>query len=272
MARQVRFIAAMLLVSQGLLQHEARAEERTDAPQEALDADVRGEEPGAEPIDDAAERAEAHSDERGDDAPEQGERTPKHWQLGIAINAITYQLARFDVEPINSGARVPGTLDRTNYGPSGGPVLIEASYVLFERLALGVMLDVGSGLNTITVERLGTNGFQIEQSTGSFAVGPRVAYYFFPESALRPFGTLAFGYTKSPSKQLDQALQLTVYQGFAGAGLSYFLSSAFSLDTSVRAAYGIGSGYFLDNGILQNAGLSGSVFTLMWVVGTSGWL
>lgn len=260
MAQKVCVIAALLIVSQVLSPDLARATADTNAEQDADPQSERIEQDTAKTDDDADERT-AHDD-----------RTAKHWQLGIAINVVNHQVASFDVEPINSGAKVPGTLDRTNYGPSGGPVLIEASYLLFDRLALGVMLDLGSGLNTITVERLGTNGFQIEQSTGSFAVGPKVAYYLLPDSALRPFGTLAFGYTKSPSKQLDQALQLTVYQGFAGAGLSYFLSPGFSLDTSVRAAYGVGSGYFLDNGILQNAGLSGSVFTLMWVVGTSGWL
>lgn len=252
-------LPVLLLVTQGSTASEARADEAADPGEFTRNTDVDAEERG-------------RTDDGAAESSKKDVVTPKHWQLSIALNAVSRQRATFDVEPLNSGARVPGSLERTNYGPSGGPVLIEASYLVSGRLALGLMLDLGSGLNLVTVERLGTNGFQIEQSSGSFAVGPRLAYFLFPDSTLRPFGTLAFGYTRSPSKQLDQALNLTVYQGFAGAGVSYFLSPNFSLDTSVRAAYGIGSGYFLDNGILQNAGLSGSVFTLLWAVGTSGWL
>lgn len=222
----------------------------------AASARVHAEEPGTETVETRSSAAAL---------------SPMAWQLGVSITAISSQNADFDVEPIGSGERLPGSLKRTNYGPSGGPVLLEAGYVLSRSLVLGLMLDFGSGLNTITIEQIGEKGFKIEQSGGSFAVGPRVAYLFLPEHRLRPFVNAAFGYTKNPSKQLDQELRLTVYQGFAGVGASYFLSPGFSLDTSVRAGYGIGSGY-VDSGILKNASVSGSVYTVFWLFGTSGWL
>lgn len=193
------------------------------------------------------------------------------WRIGISINAIATQNANFDVEPIGSGERLPGSLKRTDYGPSGGPVILEAGYVLSRSLVLGMMLDFGSGLNVITIEGIGETGFKIEQSGASFAVGPQVTYLFLPEHRLRPFVDVAFGYTKNPSKQLDQELRLTIYQGIGGAGVSYFLTPGFSLDTSIRAGYGIGSGY-VDSGILKNASVSGSVYSVLWMFGTSGWL
>jgi hypothetical protein len=199
----------------------------------------------------------------------QHESTPDvHWQFGVALTLLSYQRADFHVEPINSGQSLPGSLERTNYGPSGGSVILEPGYVVGNQLALGILLDIGSGLNESKVKDL---SFEISQSQASLAIGPRVAYYLLPSSRIRPFGTLAFGYTFTPSKQAGQGLRLTMYQGFAGLGLAYFAHPNFSFDTSLRAAYGIGSGY-VDTGVLKNASLSGSIYTLMWTLGTTGWL
>lgn len=198
-----------------------------------------------------------------------GEPTEQiHWQFGVALTMLSYQRADFHVEPINSGQSLPGLLERTNRGPSGGSVVLEPGYVVGNQLVLGILLDIGAGLNESKVKDL---NFEISQSQASLAVGPRVAYYLNPNGRLRPFGTLAFGYTFTPSKQAGQGLRLTMYQGTAGVGLSYFPIPFFSLDTSVRAAYGIGSGY-VDTGVLKNAALSGSIYTLMWAIGTTGWL
>jgi hypothetical protein len=213
----------------------------------------------------ADEQAELHKTA----APAKAESDDQiHWQFGIALTAVSYQRADFHVEPMNSGQSLPGTLERTNYGPSGGSVVLEPGYVIGNKLVLGMLLDIGSGLDESLVKDL---SFKIEQSGASFAVGPRVAYYLAPTSRLRPFGTLAFGYTFTPSKQAGQGIRLTMYQGFAGIGLSYFALPFFSFDTSLRAAYGIGSGY-VDTGVLKNAGLSGSIYTVMWMIGTTGWL
>jgi hypothetical protein len=192
----------------------------------------------------------------------------RHWQFSIALNLYSYQRATFNVEPINSGRSFPGTLERTNIGPSGSPVLIEPGYVIGNRLVLGMLLDLGSGLMEIKIKGL---SFEIAESSASLAIGPRVAYLFAPNSSLCPFATVALGYGSTPSTAAAQGLRLTEYQGFAGAGLSYFVAEAFSFDTSVRAAYGIASGY-VDSGVLKNAGLSGSIYTLMWTLGTTGWL
>lgn len=221
---------------------------------------MHAEEPGTEPAETRASAAPASI----------------AWHLGVSLNAISTQNADFDVEPIGSGEHLPGSLQRTNDGPSGGLVLLEAGYVqagyvLSRSLVLGLMLDFASGLNAIAIERIGEEGFELEQSAGSFCVGPRVAYLFLPEHRLRPFVNAAFGYTKNPCKQLARELRLTVYQGFAGAGASHFLSPGFSLDTSVRAGYGLGSGY-VDTGILKNASVSGSVYTVLSLFGTSDWL
>jgi hypothetical protein len=192
----------------------------------------------------------------------------RHWQFGIALNVYSYQRATFNVEPVNSGRSFPGSLERTNIGPSGSSVLIEPGYVLGDRFVLGMLLDLGSGLMEIKIKGL---SFDIAESSASLAIGPRLAYLFAPNSRLCPFATVALGYGSTPSTAAAQGLRLTEYQGFAGAGLSYFIAETFSFDTSVRAAYGIASGY-VDSGVLKNAGLSGSIYTLMWTLGTSGWL
>jgi hypothetical protein len=218
---------------------------------------------------DTADMAEDGDDATAEKAPQAVQTAQEmHWQFGIALNVLAYQRASFDVTPINSGQSLPGTLDRTNIGPSGSSVLLEPGYVFGNRLVLGMLLDVGNGVNELRVKRL---SFHVTQSAASFAVGPRLAYLFAPDSTLRPFATLAFGYTTTPSKAAAQTLRITEYQAFAGAGLAYFVVPSFSFDTSVRVAYGIGSGY-VDSPPLENANLSGSVFTLMWTLGTSGWL
>lgn len=222
---------------------------------------------------DTAQNPDASADEQAEHrkvaAPAKVEPDNQiHWQFGVSLTALSYQRADFNVEPINSGQSLPGLLERTNYGPSGSGVLLEPGYVIGNQLVLGMLLDIGSGLDESKVKDL---SFKIEQSGASFAIGPRVAYYLAPTSRLRPFGTLAFGYTFTPSKQAGQGIRLTMYQGFAGIGLSYFALPFFSFDTSLRAAYGIGSGY-VDTGVLKNAGLSGSIYTLMWMIGTTGWL
>jgi hypothetical protein len=193
---------------------------------------------------------------------------PIRWQFGIALSLTGYQRADFHVEPINSGQSLPGVLERTSYGPSGSSVVLEPGFVVGNQLVLGALIDIGSGSNESTVKDL---SFKISQSQASLAIGPRVAYYLMPNSHIRPFGLLAFGYTFTPSKQAGQGLRLTMYQGFAGVGLAYFPLPNFSFDTSLRAAYGIGSGY-VDTGVLKNAALSGSIYTLMWTIGTAGWL
>lgn len=221
-----------------------------------------------------AERQGTKLEETTDDRREPSESTglgaapDRHWQFGIALNALAYQRASFDVEPINSGRSFPGSLERLNFGPSGGSILLEPGFVLGNQLVLGLLLDIGSALNELEVKGL---GFRVTQTAASFAVGPRVAYFFLPQSRFQPFLTAAFGYTTTPSEQAAQTLKITEYQGFAGAGLSYSPVSTFSFDTSVRAAYGIGYGY-VDSPPLENAELSGSVMTFMWTIGTTGWL
>jgi len=68
----------------------------------------------------------------------QHESTPDvHWQFGVALNLLSYQRASFDLEPIGSGQPLPGYLERTNYGPSGGSVILEPGYIISNQLALG---------------------------------------------------------------------------------------------------------------------------------------
>jgi hypothetical protein len=189
-------------------------------------------------------------------------------QLGVSLNLISYQRATFDVAPINSGRSFEGTLVRKNFGPSGSAVTLEPGVVLGKRWVVGLLLDIGSGDLDMQVPGL---NFHIYQTIGSFAVGPRVLYFFTEEGRLRPYSLLAFGYTTTPSEQTAQTIEITEYQGYLGLGAQLFLDPAFSLDSSLRAAYGIGSGY-VDSPPLEDARLDGSVFTLMWNFGTSGWI
>jgi hypothetical protein len=214
------------------------------------------------PSNEAREAEVPASDARKSDA------STRSWQIGVALSAISRQRASFDVEPLNSGRSFPGTLDRTSYGPSGGSVLIEPGYVIANRFVVGMLLDIGTGLTELKVKEL---NFSESQSIGSFAVGPRLAYYFADSGWLQPFASIAFGYTKTPSKLAAQTLRITEYQGFLGLGVSVFPTPSFSIDSSVRGAYGVGSGY-VDSPPLEDASLSGSVVTFLWTIGTSGWL
>jgi hypothetical protein len=189
-------------------------------------------------------------------------------QLGVSLNLLSYQRATFDVAPVNSGRSFDGTLVRKNYGPSGSSVTLEPGLVLGKRLVVGLLLDIGSGDLEMKVPGL---NFAIYQTIGSFAVGPRLLYLFTNEGRIRPYTLLAFGYTTTPSEQTAQTIDITEYQGYFGLGSHLFLDPAFSLDSSLRVAYGIGSGY-VDSPPLEDARLNGSVFTVMWNFGTSGWI
>ncbi|MGC4067536.1 MAG: hypothetical protein QM784_23405 [Polyangiaceae bacterium] len=189
-------------------------------------------------------------------------------QLGVSLNMLSYQRASFDVAPVNSGRSFSGDLVRKNYGPSGSSVTLEPGVVLGKRWVLGLLLDIGSGDLEMKVPGL---NFDIYQTVGSFAVGPRMLYFFTDDGRLRPYTVLAFGYTTTPSEQTAQTIDITEYQGYFGLGTHLFLDRAFSLDSSLRVAYGIGSGY-VDSPPLEDARLNGSVFTVMWNFGTSGWI
>lgn len=198
---------------------------------------------------------------------------PRRVQLGLSLNLISYQRAAFDITPINSGQTFDGSLTRTGFGPSGGSVMVEPGIVLGNRWVLGLLLDIGSQQVDLLAEGLHAN---IQQTLGSFAIGPRALYLFNLDSKWRPYALLAFGYTTTPSRQDTNEIEanvidITEYQGFAGLGTHWFLDPAFSLDMSVRSAYGIGSGY-VNNPPLENANLEGTVFSVMWSLGTSGWL
>jgi hypothetical protein len=191
----------------------------------------------------------------------------------VNLNLISYQRANFDITPVNSGQTFDGTLTRIGYGPSGGSVMLEPGFVLDNRWVLGLLIDIGSQQVSLVADELHAD---IRQTLGSFAVGPRALYLFSPDSSWRPYALLAFGYTTTPSRQdanevEANVIDITEYQGFAGLGAHWFLDPAFSLDMSLRGAYGIGSGY-VNNPPLEHANLKGSVFSVMWSLGTSGWL
>lgn len=193
---------------------------------------------------------------------------PRRWQFGISLNLINYQHADFTVSPLNSGRTFDGTMDRTSYGPSVSSVTLEPGYAASDRLIVGLLLDIGYRVTSLSVPAF---PYDVEVTSGSFAVGPRVLYFFTDPRALRPYAMLAGGYTTTPGKETEQSIKLTEYQAFAGLGAHWFLDPAFSLDLSVRGAYGIGSGS-LSNPPLEHAALEGTFYTVMWNLGTSGWL
>lgn len=193
---------------------------------------------------------------------------PRRWQLGVSLNLANYQRANFTVSPINSGRTFEGTMDRTGYGPSTSAVTLEPGYVFANGLVLGLLLDIGYRVTKLAVPGF---GYSSETTTGSFAVGPRALYFFSDSGVLRPYALLAAGYTTTPGEETEQSIKLTEYQAFGGLGAHLFLDPAFSLDMSLRGAYGIGSGY-LSNPPLEHAALEGTFYTAMWNLGTSGWL
>jgi len=214
------------------------------------------------------ERADAFVEEPAEQNRSVAE-TPKPWfQFGISLNAVSYQHADYNLTPLNSGRTFPGTMDRLGYGPSCSAVTIEPGYVIGNRLVLGLLLDIGYRVTDLKVPGF---GYSLETTTGSLAVGPRALYFFTDAPNFRPYALAAFGYTTTPGAETEQSIKVTEYQVFVGVGAHYFLDPAFSLDSSIRGAYGIGSG-FLSNPPLEHAGLEGKFYTLMLNVGTSGWL
>jgi hypothetical protein len=200
---------------------------------------------------------------------------------------VSYSKLSFTLE-IPVVGDTPGDITNTGFGPSANPVTVELGYLLSSQFSIGLLIEAGSTSTRTTVG--GPHPLDIDetQTLGRLMVGPRVSYLFSDSGALRPFVMAAIGFTYAPQTASAGArsLALSGFEAIGGLGLHWFPVPSFSLDTALRAGYGLGSGHVqetyqigtdpmnMNAPILQtsNVPVHGSLLTGGVLLGASGWL